>query len=86
MIVRRRARGFTLLELLVVLALIALVAAIAAPRMVRLLDSAERANERSEVLAQVAGLGYRVQNRARELTLTASDTGPAAALLDLPPG
>ena len=86
-----RHAGFTLMELLVVLALVGLVTAVTAPRLTRMMASIERANERSDVLAQVAGLGYAARSRGTGFVLRRyppedSARNRARPPLDLPEG
>jgi general secretion pathway protein G len=49
MVTRRRARGFTLIELIVVLAIVALLASIVAPRYVASVDRAREATLRTSL-------------------------------------
>lgn len=79
------------MELLVVLALVGLVATVTAPRLGQMMASIERANQRSEVLAQVAGLGYKARATGRGFVLERyppeGDTAAAnSPPLDLPEG
>lgn len=56
---RRKADGFTLVELLVVMAIIGLLTALVAPNLRSLVDSMERSTRRGGVLADLSGLSYR---------------------------
>ena len=79
-----RARGFTLLELLVVLLLVALAAGLVGPPMARALDSARERGVAADLHAALEGLGVRAFQRGTALAVD----GPAlkAMLPDLPTG
>jgi general secretion pathway protein G len=81
---RRRARGFTLLELLVVFALIALASGLAAPAMLRGLEAARERGVAADVQALLEGMPVRAFGQGRALEVDA----PAltARLPELPDG
>lgn len=74
---RKRAAGFTLLELLVVLALIGLLVALALPNLTRLYDSLARSSERDHILDQFAGLGHDAMLQRRAYVVFGTDKRPA---------
>jgi prepilin-type N-terminal cleavage/methylation domain-containing protein len=81
-----RARGFTLLELLIVLALISMVAAMVAPRLQRTYDAVARSGNRAEAVRQVERLPLIARDRGRAIVVPADDPAALATLLSLPEG
>ena len=72
----RRARGFTLLELIVVLALVGLVSVLAVPNLERLYEGFTRKAEQGRILNRIAGLGREAMLRGRAFAVygTGGDT------------
>ncbi len=76
----RRARGFTLLEILVVLAIIGLIAAIAAPQVFRSLGGAKSDSAKVQIEALATGIDlYRLEVGSLPPDLEALVRKPAAA-------
>lgn len=89
---RFRGLGFTLLEILLVLAIMGLLAGVALPRMQKLAESLEISNQRSDLHAAIAGLGYRAYASATPLQLesaavaVSSSPGSAKMAVEIPSG
>lgn len=62
--------GYTLLELLIVLLIFSLLAGLTLPRLTSMYGGMQRAYERDEILAQLAGLNYVAFQQGREIELT----------------
>ena len=78
-----RARGFTLLELLVVLSLMSLVAGLVAPGVSRAVTAARERSLKSDLRVVLEGLPVRAYAQGRSMTLD----GPALQrLLEMPDG
>jgi prepilin-type N-terminal cleavage/methylation domain-containing protein len=73
--------GYTLVEILVVLAIAGMLVGVALPRLFNFYDSMEYANQRSSLLEQIEGLGYRAYTTGRGMTLasTVDEVGAAKA-------
>lgn len=80
-----RARGFTLLELVVVLALLGLATALVAPAGFRMIASWRRATEVDAVLGAMVALGAHARQQGRALKLDAGPV-PATAVPGMPEG
>lgn len=65
-----RERGYTLLEILTVLVLLALLAGIAMPKLTAVYAGVQWANERDDVLRQIAGLGFSAFRRGQDFELS----------------
>jgi prepilin-type N-terminal cleavage/methylation domain-containing protein len=83
---RPRARGFTLLEILIVLALVSIVAAMVAPRLQRTYDAVARSGNRAEAVRQLERLPLLARDSGRAIVVPADDGAALARLLQLPPG
>lgn len=79
----RRARGFTLLELLVVLAIVAMTAGLTLPAAKRWIDAGQERAWRQDVVATLTGLPAKAFSDGRELQLDA--IGLRQAVASLPP-
>lgn len=77
-----RARGFTLLEMVVVLSILGLVTALTAPALLRGIDSWQRKAQFDALVEQIRGLPARARMDGRALrvddALLASDSTPLA--------
>lgn len=84
---KQRAPGFTLIEVLVVLVLVGLVAGVALPRLLVISQRFETAANKKQLLAEIAGLGYRAYVTGRPLTLVSLPSAdPQTDPVALPPG
>ena len=88
---RIRARGFTLIEILVVMVVIGLMAGIALPRLYDLAHRFEISAQRDKLLLDIGTLGYRAYQTGQAMQLGASGAVPApgsaiAAPLTVPAG
>lgn len=74
---RGKARGFTLLEILVVLAIAGLLAGVVLPQLQKMAASVETSNQRADIRAAIEGLGYRayVSGKAIQLASVESSGG-----------
>jgi prepilin-type N-terminal cleavage/methylation domain-containing protein len=72
-----RVYGFSLLELLVVLSLLSLITALALPNLSRMYNSFSNALEVEEVVRQINGIGYQVQNKRQEFLFQSMESGKA---------
>ena len=79
---RYRARGFTLLEVLVVLVLLALLTGLTAPAMVRAADAARLRGVRTDLIAVIEALPLQAFSQGRRLEVGAVDL--TARLADWP--
>ena len=76
-----RTAGFTLIEILAVLAIAGLLAGMVLPRLARMMASIEIANQRTSVIVELEGLGYRAYATGKPITLqdpAESEKQPAA--------
>jgi prepilin-type N-terminal cleavage/methylation domain-containing protein len=64
--------GYTLVEILVVLAIAGMLVGVALPRLFKFYDSVEYANQRSSLLEQIEGLGYRAYTTGKGMTLAST--------------
>jgi prepilin-type N-terminal cleavage/methylation domain-containing protein len=64
--------GYTLVEILVVLAIAGMLVGVALPRLFNFYDSMEYANQRSSLLEQIEGLGYRAYTTGKGMTLAST--------------
>ena len=77
----RRARGFTLLELIVVLVLVGLVTVLAVPNLERLYEGFTRKAEQGRILNRIAGLGREAMLRERAFAVYGTgEIGDAAGI------
>jgi prepilin-type N-terminal cleavage/methylation domain-containing protein len=81
----RRARGFTLLELIVVLALLGMATALVAPQGFRMIASWRRATDVDAALGAMAALGAKAQQQGRRMEFPAGPVA-AGAIAGLPDG
>lgn len=82
-----RERGYTLLEILMVLALLGLMSGIAMPKLTTVYAGVQWANERDDVLRQIAGLGFSAFRQGKELELSHyPEAGSKTLPLKLPSG
>ncbi len=80
-------KGYTLLEILMVLALLGLLAGIAMPKLTAVYAGVQWANERDDVLRQIAGLGFSAFRQGREFELKHyPESGSETLPLELPAG
>lgn len=82
---RRKAPGFTLLELVVVLALMGLTTALVAPSAFRTIGAWRRASAVDAALGAMAALGAQAREQGRPIRLERG-TVPAGTLKGLPEG
>ena len=85
----RYSSGFTLVEILVVLVIVGLIAGISLPRLSTLYASVENAGQRTLIIDQIEGLGYRAYSSGRPIVLEAlgdSEDSVKKYPLQLPPG
>lgn len=80
-----RARGFTLLEMVVVLAILGLASTIAAPSVYRMVRSWQNADQIDAVFRRVALLPTAAQQRGASLRIS-SDEPETLAPIELPAG
>ena len=69
---RRRAAGFTLLELLVVMSLLALLAGLVGPAALRTVDNARERSQMAAIRAALAALPVRAFQQGRPITVDAA--------------
>lgn len=84
--VRRKAAGFTLIEILVVLVILGFVAGLALPGLQKMMQSARLASERTFILGELGNLGYRAYITGRPIILGESRQEGGAPPFDLPEG
>ena len=80
-------QGYTLLELLLVLTLLGLLSVLVLPQIFTMVQSNQRADQRQDVLLQVAGLGYQCYKTGIGYQLGGKSSRlDHSGLLELPPG
>lgn len=79
-----RAKGFTLIEMLVVLFLVGLLTAVVLPGMERMARNAQHRTERDTIIGRLGELGYEAFLSGKAITLTSSPTGASAVGANYP--
>jgi len=83
----KKEKGYTLLEILMVLALLGLLSGIAMPKLTAVYSGVQWANERDDVLRQIAGLGFSAFRQGQEFELKHyPEAGSEILPLKLPSG
>ncbi len=80
---RKFAKGFTLIEILVVMVIIGLLAGVALPRLYAISQRYEMASQRASLLTEIGNLGYRAYNSGQPVDLTSQS---ASTALNIPAG